>query len=68
MDPTEKSGAASNMGAFNANVVAAIETIFDSKAPTGKLPVNIPELIVNQDGSLECSSEFLFERGFGLTY
>ena len=68
MDPTEKSSAASNMGAFNANVVAAIETIFDSKAPTGKLPVNIPELIVNQDGSLECSSEFLFERGFGLTY
>ncbi|MBR3234885.1 MAG: hypothetical protein IKG11_04635, partial [Atopobiaceae bacterium] len=55
-------------GAYNANVIAAIESIFDNVAPTGILPVMIPAIEVNENGSITYTSDTLYERGFGLTY
>lgn len=68
MDPTEKNGVLQHMNAYNANVVAAIQIIFGEGTPTGILPVNIPAIAVQEDGTLAYTEEILYERGFGLTY
>lgn len=68
IDPTKDKESATGMSARNANVVAAIETIFGANTPKGRLPVNIPVVEETEDGTLKYGSEFLYKRGFGLTY
>ena len=66
MDPTERSKESGNMGSYNANVVAAIHMMFGDGIPAGTLPVQIPGIIEEEDGSIAYSDEILYERGFGL--
>ena len=67
-DPTDKTDSGSGLKATNANIVAAIETVFGSNEPKGHLPVNIPDITENSDGSLSYSTTNLYDRGFGVTY
>ena len=53
-------------GPFNLNVAAAICSVFAETVPQGVLPVNIPKIIENEDGSISYSDELLYERGFGI--
>ena len=64
-DPTDPTG---QLLAYNANVVAAIEAIFDNMPPTGKLPVNVPTVVEAEDGSVSYGSDVLYERGSSKTY
>lgn len=68
MDPTARADGSANLQAYNANVSAAIRILFGDGSPQGKLPVNIPVIGVQEDGSLAYTDEILYERGFGLTY
>ena len=68
VDPTKDKVSDSGMSAQNANIAAAIETIFGENPPTGHLPVNIPVVEEQPDGTLKYGTEYLYERGFGLTY
>lgn len=68
LDPTARADRAYRYEAFNANVVAAIRIIFGDSMPQGTLPVNIPAIAQNEDGSLAYTDEILYERGFGLGY
>ena len=52
----------------NANTAAALDIIFGAASPQGMLPVNIPAVEAQGDGSYVYSDEILYERGFGLTY
>jgi beta-N-acetylhexosaminidase len=67
MDPTE-GGTAGRQLAGNANVPAALETIFGFNPPTGRLPVNVPVIESREDGTLSYGSDILYERGFGLSF
>ena len=67
MDPTQRMEESGNMGAYNANVVAAIHMMFGDGTPAGTLPVRIPEITTLQDGSLAYTDRILYERGVGLT-
>ena len=64
-DPTDATG---SLVAYNANVVAAIEAIFDNMPPAGTLPVNVPAVVEQADGTVSPTSDMLYERGFGMTY
>ena len=66
MDPTER-GTAGTAGAYNANVVCALEMLFDATQPQGTLPVEIPAVVVADDGTVGYSNEVLYKRGSGLT-
>lgn len=66
-DPTDKTDSGSGLKATNANIVAAIETVFGSNKAQGHLPVNVPDVTENSDGTLSYSSTYLYERGFGIT-
>ncbi len=66
LDPTDLMDSSARP-AFNANVIAALETVFGGNNPAGVLPVNIPVIEENADGSLSYGSEYLYKRGFGLT-
>ena len=66
LDPTDLMDSSARP-AFNANVIAALETVFGGNSPAGVLPVNIPVIEENADGSLSYGSEYLYKRGFGLT-
>ena len=66
MDPTQRSDKSGNMGAYNANVVAAIDLMFGDGAFSGTLPVRIPKITEAEDGSIAYSDQVLYERGFGL--
>ena len=68
IDPTARGEENGSMGAVNANVAAAIETVFGANIPTGTLPVNLPVILEDEDGALSYGDEILYERGFGLTY
>lgn len=68
IDPTSRSDGSANVGAFNANLVAAIGAMFDSPSVVGKLPVEVPGIVEARGGELHYSSETLYERGFGLQY
>ncbi len=65
IDPTDRNA---NVGstAFNANIISAVETVFGHISPKGKLPVNIPKVEENPDGTLRFGTEFIYQRGFGL--
>ena len=67
IDPTEK---LSNAGqsAINANIIAAVETVFGCSRPEGKVPVNIPVVTEDAAGNLSYGTEYLYRRGFGLGY
>ena len=54
------------MGAYNANVIAAIHMMFGDGAPAGILPVQIPEITTLDDESIAYSDKILYDRGFGL--
>ncbi|MBQ9003397.1 MAG: hypothetical protein IJ087_16230, partial [Eggerthellaceae bacterium] len=63
-DPTDAAG---NLVAYNANVVAALVSMFGAFAPTGTLPVSIPAIELAPDGAASYSTgEALYSRGFGL--
>ncbi len=68
IDPTDRSSASGTSGAYNANIIAGIESMFDNVAPTGKLPVNIPVMAAADDGTISYSDEVLYQRGHGLEY
>ncbi|MBP3884986.1 MAG: glycoside hydrolase family 3 protein [Olsenella sp.] len=67
VDPTDRG--TGNVGAFNANVVAAVESMFGSVPPTGTLPVNVPSMVKGEDGKYAFDVDSpLYQRGFGLRY
>ena len=66
IDPAQRS-AYGNMPAYNANVAAAIMSMFDKTMPRGKLPVNIPVIDDSADKPVY-TDEILYERGYGLGY
>ena len=68
IDPTSRSDGSANMLAYNANVTAAIRIIFGDGQPQGILPVNIPAIELQEDGSLAYTDEILYEIGYGLSY
>ncbi len=68
VDPTRDKESENGMSARNANIVAAIETIYGANTPKGHLPVNVPVVEESEDGTLKYGTEYLYERGFGLTY
>lgn len=66
MDPTARGEAP--VGAYNANVPAAIGAVFDEIQPAGTLPVNIPS-IIEEDGHASYDLDnILYPRGTGLHY
>lgn len=68
IDPTERDSGSENMKSINANILTAIETAFGGNKPVGKLPVNIPVIDNNADGTISVSNKLLYERGYGLSY
>lgn len=55
---------AENVGAFNANVPAALRGIFGVAPMTGRLPISLPVLVKGEDGLWSYGEEILYERGF----
>ncbi len=53
-------------GPFNLNVAVAVCSVFAESVPQGTLPVNIPKIIENEDGSISYSDQLLYERGYGI--
>ncbi len=66
-DPTEREKDTAK-NAINSNIIAAIDTAFGASSPAGILPVNIPKVEENADGSLEYAADYLYERGHSLSY
>ena len=66
IDPEDKADSGSGMKAVNANIAAAMETIFGANKARGHLPVNVPEVVKNSDGTLSYGEAFLYERGAGI--
>ena len=52
-------------GPFNLNVAVALCTAFNQTVPSGTLPVNVPEIRV-EDGEITFEEKLLYERGYGL--
>jgi hypothetical protein len=50
IDPTARTSGSENIGAFNANVPAAIRAIFGAADMPGRLPIDIPALEKDTDG------------------
>ena len=55
---------AGSVPTYGVSIPVGIYTAFDPDAQLGALPVNIPRI----DGSYKYSSEYLYDRGFGLQY
>lgn len=66
-DPTERD-AEGNTLAYNANMRAAIESMFDHMPPVGTLPVSIPPVKEDGDKIVFDTENTLYERGYGLRY
>ena len=64
VDPTARTSGSENVGAFNANVPAALCAIFGASDMPGKLPVNIPVLEKGPGGAWAYGDKILYERGF----
>jgi beta-N-acetylhexosaminidase len=64
VDPTARTSGSENVGAFNANIPAAIYAVFGASGTPGKLPINIPVLKKSADGVWEYGDEILYRRGF----
>jgi|GEM_PF-873462 len=68
-DPTARQDESASVGAYNANAIAAFKTVFDANQPMGTLPVRIPALTTNDDGTVAYDVDAtLYERGHGLSY
>ena len=63
VDPTAHTSGSENVGAFNANVPAAIYAIFGGTRFAGTLPINIPK--INNDDTWS-DDEILYHRGESL--
>lgn len=69
IDSTTRQDGSTTTGAFNANALAAVESMFDYAAPAGKLPVRIPAIKTAENGSVTYDVETtLYERGLGLGF
>lgn len=66
MDPAKPEAEGADRMAYNANVIAALETIFGGNKCTGTLPVNVPAVEEKEDGTAVYTDSLLYERGFGL--
>ena len=64
IDPTARTSGSENVGAANANVPAALMAIFGAEDMPGRLPINIPALERQPDGSWAYGDSILYERGF----
>ena len=64
VDPTARTSGSENVGAFNANIPAALRAIFGAADMPGKLPISIPVLEKGPDGAWAYGDEILYERGF----
>ena len=63
VDPTARTSGSENVGAFNANVPAALCAIFGDGDMPGRLPIDIPELEQGPDGAWGYGPRLLYERG-----
>ena len=68
IDPTDKNESGQGQLSINANIVAAIQTAFGGNTPKGKLSVNIPKVLEQADGTLSYGTEYLYQRGYGLSW
>ena len=59
--PTEYNGETPTYGP---NLPAAVSAVFGAFVPSGKLPVDIPEI----EGQNIYTDEILYPRGYGLTW
>lgn len=66
-DPTERNAQTNNIGAYNANIIAALEPMFGYGNYTGTLPVDIPEMQELSDGTIQCLDKILYGRGSGIS-
>ena len=64
VDPTARTSGSENVGAFNANVPAALCAIFGDGDMPGRLPIDIPALEADSDGKLSYGEQILYERGY----
>ena len=64
IDPTARTNGFETVGAFNANVPAALRAIFGEYEMTGRLPINIPIMEQDADGQWIYGDTILYERGF----
>ena len=64
IDPTARTSGSENVGAFNANVPAALCAIFGAADMPGHLPIDIPVLEQDADGNWAYGDDILYERGF----
>ena len=68
VDPTKDAESSQGMPARNANIVAAIETVFGANSPKGHLPVNVPIVAEQPDGTLKYGTSYLYERGHKISF
>ena len=68
MSLTPKPQADGSVANYNANLIAALRTMFGAAEPTGSLPVQIPALKSNDDGTVSVDSQVLYQRGYSLRY
>ncbi len=69
IDATTRQDESTTTGAFNANLLAAVESAYDYVAPAGMLPVRIPPVKTDGEGNVSYDVEnTLYERGAGLSY
>ena len=64
IDPTARTSGSENIGAFNANVPAALYAIFGATNMPGKLPISIPFLVKGQNGKWVYGNTVQYERGY----
>ena len=64
VDPTARTSGSENVGAFNANVPAALRAIFGAADMPGKVPIRIPALVKGANGVWAYSDTILYERGY----
>ena len=64
VDPTVRTSGSENVGAFNANVPAALCAIFGDGDMPGRLPIRIPVLEQGEDGAWTYGTQVLYERGY----
>ena len=57
---------AEGSGPFNLNLAVGLCSVFGQSVPQGKLPVNVPEVELADDGSTVFTEKILYPRGFGL--
>ena len=64
VDPTVRTSGSENVGAFNANVPAALCAILGDGNMPGRLPIRIPVLEQGEDGAWTYGTQVLYERGY----